>query len=326
MYKKNFILFIHVARILASIISLAGGYVFIYKYVFDTVSNAIVSHVITSIVLVFIEAVSISMLTVGFTNVYERQWKLYTVFLLIAFMFLSISFVVTTNGAEEWVNIKKDKTVEIAVDYSIAIENNEVKYTGLIDKYRLSHDSIRTLKIHPYLSVRQQRTEEMKHLSSLISYYTDRLNKEKEIYLNNKKKDITANIKDTENTKFIYFILASIVILGVFIFNFLLVFMKYNKPETKTENISSEINKFQNVSSEIKNFKSEISDESEIFSEINEIINISLDDKIKIIIDSNDDIETKVKKLKTAGIKQYKIAELLNLSKSKVTRILKKII
>lgn len=319
MYNKNFTRFIKISRILASVISIAGGYVFILKFVSSTVGNIIVSHIITAIGLSFIEMGSISMITVGFSYIYERKWKLYSVFIPIACLFLGISFLLTVNGSKEWVNIKKDQTEEISDVYKEKIEDNREKYTKLIEKYQHSYDSLISLGMHKYYSVRMQRKEDREHFTTRIAYYQDRLNKEEAIHLKNEEKDLNINIIETKETEYVYYISSGVIMLFVFIFNFLLVFMKYHKPIIEKEKIAPEIAKISLQESEIS--LQEKVQESEILQESE---SLTARKKIAPEINLQENKEEEVLKLKKEGLKQCEISEILGISESKVCRIIKK--
>lgn len=336
MISNRFIYFIKISRILASVLSLSGGYVFIHRYISETIVNITASHAASIVLLTFIEAGSIIMLTTGFIYAYEKRINISIVTLFTAALFLGVSFVLTANGAKEWVDLQTDKTVEIAVNHDKKIEDVRQEYEALINKYQSDYDSIKSLPVHPYYSVRVQRTEMLKDLSERIIFYQQRLEKEEDISITHKEQDVEKNIVEVEETKHIYYITASFIMILVFVFNFLLVFIKYQNSGKISENFSEISDEIDEISfkkseifseesndekddDEIKFHKNFTSDEKN-FTEISDEIFI-IPDEISFI---EDEIEQKVLLLKMKNYKQKKIAEMVKLSESKVTRIIKK--
>ncbi len=313
---KNFKRFVTTARVIASSVSIAGGYLLIHRFILNTISNPYASHGITIVILLFIESGSVAFLTTGLSSAYEHRKKQSVLFLLTAALFLSISFFLTVNGSAMWAKKRTDKTSEITETYELKNKRLKADYSKKIAFYQAKYDSIMQLPEHKYYSIRMKRTQELEHLSERILYFQNRINKEEDMNLHRTKTAISDNEKESGTVVFFYYTAAVIIMIMVIIFNFTAVYLKYVYTGDEPEKIAAQ----EKIAEKLHEKLHEISVQENCTDEI------SVQEKIADpeITEKPKPLKDEILLLKSKGKKQKEIAEILNISPSTVSRMIKK--
>lgn len=291
--KKSFmkipiIAYVHIARITASLFSIAGGYVYTVNTVGLITNNNPLKHIIASTLLVLLEVGGVMFLAKSIKDVLLKKRQVY-IYIIPAIAFMSLSFILTTNGAVMWLKEKSDKQESLINSYKNEIDKNVFIYEKAIKKNKAIYDSIANEKLNKWKTARELQIAKLQFYASEIA----RLEKNKTENRNSKLQNLQTAISDNKvaikhNSKKYYW-LAVIIMLSVLYFNFLLVWLKNKK--SKQKKIDYDIKKVPNID--------------------------------QTIINTPTDIKTRI--LELAGtMKQKDIAEKLGVHPSKVSRTISK--
>ena len=304
---KQILMLLNSVRIAISAASIFAGWHFILLKFQDFTEITEISTTLTAIFLLIIEAGSVVMISFSayyFYNSDKKDRKFATQLLFIGSIFLTVSFLVSANGASVLYENFNDRNTEITNSYTAKQQAITAQYDSLIAVTKSSYTKLAKKKIVKYKSAREIQLQREEATSALLSRYMDE--KQNELAKLKKQESEERKRNDSKITEISsnYYIIAGIIVVFVFFFNFYTVYLK----NTKKGNMV----KFQKKSKG----KSEISiEEREITrlkEENKEILNKNISDMDKVIL------------LIEKDIKQYKIAKLLDTSTRRVSALKKK--
>ncbi|MCF6185444.1 MAG: hypothetical protein L3J56_12650 [Bacteroidales bacterium] len=237
---KGLIFYINIARIIASALSVAGGFIYLKDIISLILTSHIISFVFAVIFLLIIEIGSVLFLYISLKDIVLYR-KISFLFIIPALAFMSLSFVLTTNGAVLWIRLEKDKTTEIISDFNKVSNESTGYYDNLIAINKATYDSIANVPLHKWKTARIMQTKKLQFYASEIN----RLQKEKELKISEFKKDKNTKIKEnkktvkTGSTKYYFF--AFIIMLSVIYFNFMHVFLSVKKKNKQIERADNKL-------------------------------------------------------------------------------------
>jgi len=205
------ILIINACRIIASLFSIATGTASVYYFFNVLYQNDKIVLVSSFIIVFFWELLLIFTLNKFFKKVLKKE-KILFVFLFFTLIFYSGSFFLSINGMSEFIENKKNETVNI--------ENNTMAITDSIinlyetKKQKRQLDSIINLGYTTKLIMAQTT-----YLQNQIINYENK--KDSLIKLQNKtsKIDIDKNISEIKKIKNEYYIITFVLIFLIFVLN-----------------------------------------------------------------------------------------------------------
>lgn len=308
MTKLPIILFpyIFTIRIIASLLSIAGAYLYVFDFLYATIKLSVISYFLSAVFLIFIELGSIIFL-ISFFQLLKSRKKNRTdisisiLFFLIAVSFLSLSFFLTTKGASQWVVHSGTNSLNNKLEF---LPSNDIsfKYGEQLKNARLIYDSLSNVPAHRYKSVRLQQLNKLEYYKNQVSYFQKLMQEEKE--------ESKANILNEEklNTRFIqdysekYYGFAVLIMVLVFISNFLSFWLTDHKNNTLTDQNKTNIHEYN------------ICNSSPCSNQVEDLLKSDLSKTEKIYA------------LFKAKYSQKQIAEYMNISQSTVSRSLNGIV
>jgi len=294
--------FIFSIRIVASLLSIAGAYLYVFDFLYATIKLSVISYFLSAVFLIFIELGSIIFLISFFQLIKIRKKKrseisISILFFLIAVSFLSLSFYLTTKGASQWVVHSGTKTLKNKLEF---LPTNDIsfKYGEQLKNASLIFDSLSNIPAHRYKTVRLQQLNKLEYYKNQVDYFHKRMHEEKE--------ELKTNILKEEklNTHFIheysdkYYGFALIIMALVFISNFLIFWLNNHKNNTLTDQNNTTIHEYN------------ICNSSPCSNQVEDLLKSDL---------------TKTEKIDAlfkAKYSQKQIAEYMNISQSTVSRSL----
>lgn len=283
---KAVYIFSQIARFTASLFSIAGGFIYTQKTVSVIIDNGY-SALITAILLTILEAGTIVFVYTAFRIILFKK-TFPVIYIIPALGFLTITFILTTNGAVMWLRQETDIKKEIQADLIRDIEIEKDSISILLQENKLIYDSLAKAELHEYKTAREMQTEKLRFYASEISRLQKVLQDEKTDKRTIADMEIRGAEQKFTDNKEKYWWLAFIIMSAVVYFNFLTAFLEYKKRSFKQEpNISPKE-------------KTSLREEKQ----------------------SDDELKTKIILLKKTGMKQIQISKELNINPSKISRIL----
>ena len=262
-------------RVLASIFSVLLGSVYILELLSITEYRIIVLFFIAFLVLAIYETFSVIVLSSTFNALFTKKIKQFFIFLPFALFLYSISFVLTAKGSELLANkyLNQNKKEIVNIEQNI--------YMSKIDKLQSNIDSL-NMFIPKFKSARDLQQVKILSNQKQIVFWQKEFAEQSKINIKNAENLQQQNTAIATN----YYLIASVIMLLIFMINFYIVFLQKDEFKTKIKKITT-----QN-SSNSKN--------------------------------KNDEIFLKILHLKKLDYSQREIASMLNIGESTISRIIKK--
>jgi len=230
-------LIFNISRILASLFSILGGFFAVYYFLVLITKENIYIALFAILLIVFYEVLAVLTLSNSFKEFFSRNWKLFFIYFGIAVLLYSGSFLLTTNGMMKFVENRVNKT-EIIENKSMSnIDSISSKIDIKINKNTQILDSLRTVKFN-YQNWQFIKNEanflqnENINLQNIKDSLITKIYSEQNISLNE-------NTEIVEYSKGLYYLIASIIMSFIVIFNLVFNYLKYNDEKWSKEGLNT---------------------------------------------------------------------------------------